>query len=198
MQNNWERIYRETRPGELPWEDANPSTELVALIESGKVEMGAVLDICCGSGNNAVYLARQGYTCHGIDISPTAIARAQRNAARERVSCELIAGNAIELPYPDNTFTLVFDRGCFHSIPPRDREAFIQGVFRVLKPAGKYLLICFSSKDHRSWGPPYSFSPSDIERYFSALFKIHHIKELPHDAHGYTQYFLSVLMEKPN
>jgi len=181
---------------ELPWEEGKPSAELVALIESGIVEKGAALDICCGSGENAVYLAKQGFSCYGIDISATAINYAREKAAREAISCQLVPGNAIKLPYPDNNFTLVFDRGCFHSIPPRDRKTFIKGVHRVLKPTGKYLLLCFSSKDHRSYQAPYSFSPKDIQRYFSSLFQIHYIKKLSREVRGAKHYLLSILMEK--
>jgi ubiquinone/menaquinone biosynthesis C-methylase UbiE len=173
-----------------------PLLELVALIESGIVEKGASLDICCCSANNAIYLAKQGLTSYGIDISPTAIGYAQEKAAGEGVSCELTSGNALELPYPDSSFTLVFDRGCFHSMPPKNRETFIRGVHRVLKTDGKYQLICFSSKDRRGFQPPYSFSPEDIRRYFSTLFQIRSIRELYYQADGTKRYFLSVLMEK--
>lgn len=192
----WESTYRESSLEELPWEEGKPAAELVALIESGVVEKGAVLDICCGSGNNAIYLAQQGYTCYGIDISQTAIGYAQEKAAKGGVSCKLTSGNAAQLPYPDGMFTLVFDRGCFHSFAPRDREAYIRGIHRVLKLSGRYQLHCFSTKDHRG-GPPYPFSPKDIQRYFSPLFKIHYIKELAPEVQGTKNYFLSVLMEKP-
>src|SRR4030066_732839 len=183
LQIRWESMYRDNPLGALPWDEGGPAPELVSLIESGMVEKGAALDICSGTGNNAVYLAKQGFTCHGIDISPTAVNISKDKAAEASVSCELKTGNAIELPYADNTFTLIFDRGCFHSIEPAQRKMFVKGVHRVLKPQGKYLLHCFSAKDH-SFGPPYSFSPDEIRKYFSGLFKIHHIKELERKEHA--------------
>ena len=192
IKRRWEGIYRGAPLEALPWEQHAPSDVLVALVESGVVAKGPALDICCGSGHNAVYLAQQGFICYGIDISPTAIGYARERAAKEGVTCQLSAGNALELPYPDSTFTLVFDRGCFHSMAPADRETYIKGVYRVLQPTGKYLLGCFSSRDH-SYGPPYGFSPADIRRYFSKLFKIHSIEEFPYG----NSYFLTVLMEKP-
>ncbi len=193
-EQSWEDIYRGSPLQELPWEEGQPAAELVALIESGIVEKGAALDVCCGSGNSAVYLAAQGFVCHGIDISPTAIGYARQKASKAGGKCELITGDVLQLPYPDNTFSLVFDRGCFHSISPSDRQTYIQGIYRVLKPSGKYQLMCFSTKDHRD-GPPYAFSPKDIRHYFT-LFKIHHIKELSSMRNGSKNYLLSVLMEK--
>ena len=197
IRRDWESKYRETPLKDLPWEEGRPSAELVKLVESGEVPKGPVLDICTGSGSNAVYLAKQDFACYGIDISPTAIAYARERAAKEGVSCKLTSGNAAELPYPDNNFVLVFDRGCFHSLPPESREAFIKGVHRVLKPGGKYQLICFSAKDHPSTSVPYSFSPRDIRRYFSPLFKVQRIEETSHVHEDGTKHlFLSVLMEK--
>ena len=196
IKRRWDRIYQKIPLESIPWEEGKPSPQLVELIQSGLVEKGPVLDICSGSGNNAVYLAEQGFTCFGIDISPTAISYARRKAAEASVTCELTAGNAITLPYPDESFTLVFDRGCFHSISPGKRKTFIRGIHRVLKQGGKYQLICFSSKDHPAYGVPYSFSPKEIRELFSPLFVIHYIRELPTGTHGFRDYFLSVLMEK--
>ncbi len=193
---HWESVYRQTPLTELPWEEGKPSEELVALVESGAVEKGPALDICCGSGNNAIYLAGKGFTCYGIDISPTAIGYAREKAAKEGAVCSLMAGNALDLPYPDDTFTLIFDRGCFHSQAPGDRVTFVKGVYRVLRPGGKYYLHCFSTKDHPTTGVPYSFSPKDIRRYFPPPFKIRYIRESSRPVHGGRHYFLSVLMEK--
>lgn len=187
----WDSIYQQPLE-QIPWEAGAPSAELVELIESSVVEKGPALDICCGTGNNASYLAKQGFACYGIDISPTAIDLARKKAAREGVNCQLIEGNASRLPYPDSAFTLVFDRGCFHSMSPEDRAAFISGLHRVLRPGGKYKLSCFSKKDHADTGLPHSFSPQDIRHYFSRLFRIHYIREVTR--HG--NRFLSVLMEK--
>lgn len=107
------------------------------------IQKGASLDVCCGSGNNAVYLARKGFDCYGIDISWTAIGYAREKIAAEGRKCELLKGNVLELPYPDSTFTLVFDRVCFHSQHPAERKTYVAGIFRVIKPSGKYLLLCF-------------------------------------------------------
>ena len=196
-QDRWDRFYRERPLKEVPWEEGTPSSELVKLIESGVVEKGAALDICCGSANNAIYLAKQSFTCYGIDISPTAIEYGKQKATKAGISCALTSGNALKLPYPDSTFTLIFDRGCFHTIAPEDRQTFISGIHRVLKPKSKYQLICFSSQDHPSFGVPYSFSPEEIHLLFSSLFKIHYVREVSGtEAKGTDHHFLSVLMEK--
>jgi ubiquinone/menaquinone biosynthesis C-methylase UbiE len=195
-QHHWERYYQEHPLEEVPWEENQPAAELVNLIKSGLVERGAVLDICCGSANNAIYLAKQGFKCYGIDISPTAIGYGKEKIKEEGIGCTLTTANALELPFPDSIFTLVFDRGCFHTIEPEDRNLFIKGVYRVLKPSGKYQLICFAAKDHSGFKAPYSFTKKEIRCLFSPRFKIHHMREISGEKEGFTRYFLSVLMEK--
>ncbi len=82
---SWEDIYQRSPLEELPLEENRPTAELVALIESGIIRKGTVLDVGCGSGNNVIYLATQGFACHGIDIAPTAITYARQKASKEGV-----------------------------------------------------------------------------------------------------------------
>jgi ubiquinone/menaquinone biosynthesis C-methylase UbiE len=196
-QKHWDRVYRKGPLEELPWEQGAPAKELVKLIESGVVDKGPVLDICCGTANHAIYLATQGFSSYGIDISAKAIEYGKEKALKAGVNSALASGNALRLPYPDDLFTLVFDRGCFHNIAPQDREAYIKGIYRVLKPSGKYHLICFSSRGRSRSSTPDSFSQSEIRSFFSPLFKIHFIRETPgKKTKDVDAYSFSVLMEK--
>jgi len=191
----WDKIYREVPPEDIPWDEGQPSDILVDLVRQGKVKKGAALDICCGTGHNTLFLAQEGFQVAGIDISPTAVSAARERCQQAGVSCQLEPGNAVRLPYPDNSFDLVFDRGCFHHIPPQEREAFIQGVRRVLKEGGKYQLICFSNKDQ--WAPQ-SFSREQIRELFSPLFLIESLKAVTfrESSSRATRHFYSALMEK--
>jgi len=192
----WAQIYRSNKLTNLPWEEGGPSDQLVELVESGLVGKGTILDICTGSGNNAIYLAQQGFSCFGIDISETAITYAKEKSSAAGVNCDFRVGDVLDLPFLGDMFEFVFDRGCFHSVSPNQRSTFIQEVHRVLKPSGRYHLTCFSKKDHR-YGPPYPFSPKDIKRLFSGMFEIKYIKEITVDKGGSRNSFLSVLMNKP-
>ena len=193
----WEQVYKDNPLGSLPWEEGGPSPQLVKIVESGAVEPGPVLDICTGSGNNAIYLAEHGFACSGIDISATAINHAREKSIKAGVACDFRVGDVLDLPFSSDTFSLVFDRGCFHSVTPGQRVTFIREICRILRTRGKYQLICFSKKSHRWSGPPYSFSPSDIQRLFSPTLKILEIKEISNASGDSRDLFLSVLMEKP-
>lgn len=191
--DEWEAFYRQYAPDRLPWERGKPDTNLVELVEKDLVEKGNVLDVCSGLGTQGIYLAEQGFEVYGIDISPTAIDIAKTRCERKGLICNLTIGDAVKLEYPDEFFTLVFDRGCFHSIRQERRAEFIRGVYRVLKKNGKYHMTCFSYKN----GPAQNhFTKQDIIRQFSALFKILSIKEEVVENNGSRMYFYISLMAK--
>src|SRR5438477_6219122 len=63
------------RLGRAPWE-IGPRHELVDLVEAGRLTPGRTLDLGCGTGTNAVYLAEHGFDVTGVDFSPVALAKA--------------------------------------------------------------------------------------------------------------------------
>jgi ubiquinone/menaquinone biosynthesis C-methylase UbiE len=193
----WEVTWRERPPEEMPWEEGRPSAELVRLVESGRVMKGPALDICCGSAVNALYLAEQGFACHGLDIAPTALKLARERVVQSGLACRLVKGDAARLPYPDSTFALVFDRGCFHSIPPDDRDEYARGIRRVLRPGGKFLLLAFSGKPRKAAGAPWPFSAEAIRGHFEKWLEINEIRELPPAGPGGRR-LLSALMSRPS
>ncbi|XUX00797.1 MAG: class I SAM-dependent methyltransferase [Dehalogenimonas sp.] len=192
----WERVYKTNPVTSLPWEEGAPSSYLIELIESGVEKPGPVLDICTGSGNNAIYLAQHGYSCHAVDISLTAISIAREKADKAGTVCDFRVGDVLNLDFPNDMFGLVFDRGCFHNFAPEQRSAFIREIYRVLKPDGLYQLNSFSKKGHDWGGPPYGFSPAEIRKLFRASFEILWIKEISLEGGVSGQFFLSALMKK--
>ncbi len=188
----WNDIYETTPLEKIPWHSEEPAEYLVELVENGMVK-GPVLDICCGAGNNAVYLAKRGFRVYGIDISEKAIELAKERARRENAKCDFIIGDVNNLPYPDKKFNFIFDRGCFHHIPKELKKKFVDGIVRVLRKGGKYQLNCFSEKD------PYfdGLSNEEIKNYFSKDFEIKSIKDIKFkEKNGLNRYFYSVLMVK--
>ena len=82
VRSQMERIYREFPPGEIPWNLEDPPRVLVDLVESGRVARCDAIDLGCGAGNCAVWLAGQGFRVTGIDVSTAAVARAAAPIAR--------------------------------------------------------------------------------------------------------------------
>lgn len=146
--------------GELPWDTSEPDPNLVELVRSGVVAKGRVLEIGCGTGTNALWLASQGFEVLALDLAPLAVERARAKAAAapraaaERCSFEVRDFLSAELP--QGSFQLVFDRGCFHVFDAAaDQQAFAARVGKVLASGGHWLSLLGSTEGPaREMGPP--------------------------------------------
>ncbi len=172
----WENSYKKADIPNMPWEAFKPPSRLVKLIDAGKIRLGKAIDLGCGLGTNAVYLARKGFEVTALDVSETALKYASRQTEKEKVKVDFVKGFAHKLDFPDKTFTLVFDRGCFHHIPPELREEYIKGVHRVLVDKGSYYLEAFSAECVFDFGE--KFSKEDLQKLFGGRFNIIFIEEM--------------------
>lgn len=143
----WGQIYRRYSLETLPWQLGRPREVLVELVEKGLIKKGKALDICCGAGTNALYLAKKGFQVTGIDISSRAIEYAKEKARKASAGIQFQVENFLNLPFEDEEFDFIFDMGCFHHVKVEDRSTFIRGVHRVLKKGGSYLMVCFSYRN---------------------------------------------------
>jgi SAM-dependent methyltransferase len=192
--NEWEQIYRNYPFNKLGWELGKPRPILVEYVEKKLVRKGKALDICCGAGTNTVYLAENGFDVTGIDISPTAIAYAKARAAETHVKIRFFVQDFLKLPFKDGEFDFVYDMGCFHHVKPDDRSTFIQGVHRVLKLGGTYMLTCFSYKNGLGWN---HFTKPVLVALFSPYFELGTFKHYASvEGDGATRYFYTMLMKK--
>ena len=96
------------------------------------------LDLCCGDGAVAVFLARR-YHCQvtGLDFSKTGIAAARQSARAARVDhlCRFKMGQAEEIPFADETFDVVYNFDSFIHI--KDKNRLLRECFRVLRKGGR-------------------------------------------------------------
>jgi SAM-dependent methyltransferase len=142
--------------GQTPWDSGEPDHELVAAVEAGKIPAGRALDVGCGTGTNALWLAAHGFDTLGVDLSPVAIDRARAKLMAGAGSpCRFEVVDFLEDP-PQGPFDFVFDRGCFHVFDaPEVRERFAARVAGVLAPGGLWLSLIGSTEGApRDTGPP--------------------------------------------
>ena len=148
-----EKIYRNVPFNLIPWNIATPPETLVNLFKSGKIVPGKAVDLGCGTGHYALYMAKNGFDVTGIDISPTAIQIAKKTAEERKISCCFIVADVLGSPnIPEATFDFAYDWELLHHIFPEKREIYIENVYRLLKPAGKYFSLCFSENDSHFGG----------------------------------------------
>ena len=119
---------------------------MVDLIEKDVIRKGKTLDVCCGAGTNSLYMVKSGFSVTAIDISPTAIRYAKKESDREKIMIDFMVQNFVNLSFIDEIFDFMFDMGYFHHVGVIDRINFIEGISRVLKRNGLYLLNVLATK----------------------------------------------------
>lgn len=123
------------------WDTGITPPEVVDFVQNHPP--GNALELGCGSGTNAIYLAQNGWKVTAVDFSFLAISRAKRKSARLPCSIKWICADASNLTMIQETFNLILDIGCFHGLNPIQKQKYIQQLDRFLSAGGTYLLYGF-------------------------------------------------------
>ncbi len=140
------------RSGEPPWDIGRPQPAIVRLAEEGVIA-GAVLDVGCGTGENAIYLASFGLDVVGADAAPTAIERARAKSTQRGIPVTFRVADALALDGLGRTFDVAIDCGLFHTFSDPDRLRFERSLHASLRTAARYFLLCFSEQEPGDMGP---------------------------------------------
>jgi len=208
-QSETDEIYSNIPLKEIPWNIENPPDALIHLIQSGKVKPCTVIDLGCGAGNYAVYLAGKGFTVTGVDISGKAITFAEKNAKDKKVRCDFLRADVLgDLGKEvDNIFDFAYDWELLHHIYPENRNKYVENVQRLINPGGRYLSVCFNEKDAQFGGSGkyrktklgtilYFSSEDELRKLFSLYFKIIEIKTFEIQGKTVPHMVTYALMEK--
>jgi len=148
-----ETIYRSLPPDEIPWNRETPPEAFREIFDNERVKACSAVDLGCGLGHYALWLAQRGFTVTGIDVSETAIRLARQNAARQQVDCDFRCMD-LSKPLEDliEKFDFAFDWELLHHMNPEQRSIYVRNVASLLNPSGRYLSLCFSEKDPQFGG----------------------------------------------
>lgn len=130
-----------------PWDSGIPAPELVAELERpDAAPPGRALDLGCGTGTNAIYLAQHGWDTVGVDLIGGAIRRARRRAASAGARPLLLRGDVTRLENLaiGDGFSLLFDLSCYCGIPTHRRDAYVAGLTRVATPGARLLMFGYA------------------------------------------------------
>ncbi|SOC42485.1 class I SAM-dependent methyltransferase [Ureibacillus acetophenoni] len=138
----WDSFYAD-RSKKIPFFVNSPDENLVSYFESGILKQGKVLELGCGPGRNAIYLAEQGCNVDAVDLSVESLNWARERANEKKVSINFIYQNIFDLEIEKRTYDFVYDSGCFHQIAPHRRMSYITLVNNSLKQNGYFAITCF-------------------------------------------------------
>ena len=166
----WDDRYR---TGGLPWDTQRHDKHIERVVAEHPVEPCAALEIGCGAGTNAIWLAQKGFRVTALDISPIAIDAARERASRAAVGVEFVAADILADKIPGVPFGFALNRGCFHSFAePAERVACAEIIATCLAEDGLWFsLIGSADGPDRETGPPRR-SARDIADVVEPLFEI--------------------------
>lgn len=179
--HRWEDAYKKGKEA-LPWDTGAAAPELVRYLESSAMPK-QILEIGCGTGSNAIWMAERGASVLATEISPTAIEMAQKKLEHNKsLKLEFRLADIIESsPVKDGTIDFVFDRGVYHVMPDNNsRTTFIARVAAALKEGGFWLCIAGSVDEDRpegAGGPP-QLNASDLVDLAQKYFELFHLKRI--------------------
>jgi SAM-dependent methyltransferase len=140
---SWWSEFLADRAASCPFLVDWPDESLAEWFGAGLLTPGRVLELGCGNGRNASYLAGLGCTVDAVDFSAQAIDWARARAESAGVPVSFQQCSIFDAAVTSGSYDLVYDSGCFHHLPPHRRKDYVDLVHRALKPGGGYGLVCF-------------------------------------------------------
>ncbi len=176
---NWNERYA---TGDTPWDSGRPSDELERIVREGWVRSCRTLELGCGTGTNAVFLAQQGFEVTAVDTVAQAIEQAKAKAAQAGVDVQFLQGDAFGLSDLGPAFAFVFDRGLYHILRNIDLERFVEALRRVTEPGSVYLTLTGNANEPapQEGGPPLVHA-HEICLELSPLFDLVQLREFRFD-----------------
>lgn len=169
MNIDWEDLYQR---GETHWDHGQPSPPLLAEVAQRPLQ-GRVLVVGCGGGHDVAALAEKGLDVTGLDIAPTAIARARSNYPAH--ADRFVVGDLFDLPAQwRGAFDVVVEHTCLSGMPPALRPSYANGVRAALKPGGIVCGVWYINPDldPGETGPPFPLPLPELDALFGAEFEI--------------------------
>lgn len=127
--------------GAPPWDTGISPPELMEFIQTHSP--GRALDLGCGTGTNAITLAKNNWKVTGVDFIAKAIRSARKKAKNANIQVRFVVDDVTRLVKIDDEFDLLLDIGCFHSLADEGKKGYITNLPRLLAPRAHYLVYAW-------------------------------------------------------
>ncbi|RIK79466.1 MAG: hypothetical protein DCC68_13195 [Planctomycetota bacterium] len=181
--------------GDTPWDTGQPSSELRRVVEeTDELPRGRLLELGCGTGTNAIYLAERGFRVTAVDGAHEAIARANERVERRGIDGPALPvsfhlANVVDLPSALEAdyfepFDVLFDRGCYHCVRRAGLGAFQAMLARVTRTGTLFLLLAGNANESREGRGPPTVSEAELRADLGGLFEFVRVSEFRFDDIG--------------
>jgi SAM-dependent methyltransferase len=157
----WDTSYA---AGPAPWDIGGPQPAMVRLAAEGAF-VGPVLDVGCGTGDNALHMASLGLDVLAVDVAETALTMAREKAASRGLAVEFAVADAFRLDRLGRTFRTVLDSGMFHTCDADERPVYAASLASATGSGGSVYVLCFA--DRGSDAGPHPVREDDIRAAFT-------------------------------
>lgn len=178
-QEHWEVQYRE---GGLPWDTGRPSSELRRVLDEYDVRPCRALEIGCGTGSSAVWMAGRGFRVTAADLSPLAIDRARRRARAAGVSVNFLVADVTDPAAIEGPFDFFFDCGCYHAVRLADGPGYLRAIERVTSAAALGLVLTGNAAEPEDEVGPPVLEERQVREEWGRLFDVVHLRPFRFDA----------------
>jgi len=169
IKDQMNKIYKDMAPDKIPWNMETPPEILQSLTRNHILRPCKLIELGCGAGNYVIYFSKTGFDATGVDISENAIEMARKSALKTGAKCKFIVADVLgDMSEIKDQYDFAYDWELLHHIFPADRERYVDNVYRLLNPEGRYLSVCFSEESAQFGGAwKYRKTPLDTILYFS-------------------------------
>jgi SAM-dependent methyltransferase len=174
----WNERYQS---GETPWDTGHPSSELARVVSEAAIAPCRAVELGCGTGTNAIWLAQQGFDVTAVDGSTLAIERATQRASAAGVVVQFQVADVLAPPQDTGgTFDFFFDRGCYHAVRRVNVAAYLQTLRLVTRPGSLGLVLAGNAREPHDPGPPV-VTEAEIRAELGLAFEIVKLREFYFD-----------------
>jgi ubiquinone/menaquinone biosynthesis C-methylase UbiE len=155
-----------------PWDIGRPQR---AFVKAADAIRGRVIDIGCGTGDLALWLAERGCTVTGVDFLEKPLEWARQKAAERGLSVNFLQMDAVAVGEIPERFDAVTDCGLFHTFDDAGRNAYVGALRRLLEPGSRVFLLCFADSEPGTHGPR-RISERELREAFAAGWEVETIE----------------------
>jgi SAM-dependent methyltransferase len=169
--------------GDTPWDSGIRSRELARVLEEAAIGPCRAVELGCGTGTNAIFLAQKGFEVTALDLSPRALEQAMRRAEEAGVEIDFMQADLCRFDMALEPFDFVFDRGCYHCARKIDLPGFLKTVSNLTRPKSKWLTLTGNANEQTEQGPP-KLHEHEVRADLGALFDFNFVREIRFEDKG--------------